>query len=134
MFAAFDRCFIPLVGSARRFLQAQPQSFEQAAYVRRVVVYAELFADHLGHPLARPPLTPKTVCLGTSGQQLGQSRPLLWSKSRNSSRCLPATERLDATALFASTQPLAERSLSNPQCWGYLMLFPTLLVVQFPSA
>ena len=133
MFPAFDRFFIPLVSSSRRFLQAQPRSFEQAAYVRWVVYDAELFSDHLGHPLARPHLTPKTVRLGTSGQQLGQPRPLLWSKSRNSSRCLPAAERLDATALFASTQPLADRSLSNPQCCGYLMLFPTLLV-QFPSA
>jgi hypothetical protein len=53
-FPAFDRLLVALVGSTRRFLQAQPQGFEQVAY-------AELFSEHLRHPRARPPLSPKPM-------------------------------------------------------------------------
>src|SRR5215213_5668797 len=67
-----DGLLIPLLGPALWLLQAVSQGFEQTTHVSRMVAHPELFADHRSHPLARPYLSPKTMRLGSPGQELGQ--------------------------------------------------------------
>src|SRR3712207_3323394 len=95
--------------------------------MRRVVTYAKLLADHLGHSRTRPHLPPKAMSRCSSCQKLGYFRPLFFAEARLSTGRRPVLESLDAL-LLRPFHPLAHRTLAYAQNAGYVPLLPALLL------
>src|SRR5215212_7591329 len=99
-----------LIRSTLGLLQTQPQLLEQTAYVRGVVDDAELFADDLGYPLARPYVSSKTVRWCSLGQKLGQSGTFFLTQAGRRPGSDPTPQALDT--FF--TSPLLIHWLTAP--------------------
>jgi transposase len=125
LFPAFYGLFISLIRPALGLLQTQSQSFEQTAYVCRVVDDAKLFSDHLSHPLTRLYISSKTVRWCSLGQQLGQSGAFFLAQARRRPGSNPALQALHA-AFASALDPLAYGSFGYAQSIGYLLLVPSL--------
>jgi hypothetical protein len=100
--------------------------------VRRMVDNPELFANHFGHPLAGPHLSPKSVDRGSLGQQLFELRPLLFAQAWRRTWRGPLAESF-YPALASPLHPLAHRSFGDAQSPSYIPLVPTLLL-EFPGS
>src|SRR5215208_3606335 len=120
-----------LIRSTLGLLQTQPQLLEQTAYVRGVVDDAELFADDLGYPLARPYVSSKTVRWCSLGQKLGQSGTFFLTQAGRRPGSDPTPQALD-TFFTPPLHPLAYGSLAHAQSVGYFLLLPPLSL-EFPG-
>src|SRR5215217_3630572 len=92
----------------------------------RVVADPELSSDHRSYPLTGPYLSPKTMRLGSLGQELGQFSALVLAETRcRSGRRL--VSQAFHSLLSGTLHPLAVGPFRDPQSFGYLRLFPASL-------
>ena len=83
--------------------------------------------NHLRHPLTRPHLSSKPVCLSPLSHKLGQFRSLIFTQTWRCARRRLVSQGLHP--LFPGTlHPLAYCSFGDPQSVGYLGLLPALFL------
>src|SRR4029453_18139481 len=106
-----------------------PKSLQQTTHMSRMVADPKLFADHFGHPLTGPHISPKAVSLGSLLQKLGHLGALLLAEAGPCSRGGAGLLSLYSPLVRASPlHPLAYRSLADAQGLGYALLGPSLLL------
>src|ERR671912_596483 len=84
--------------------------------------------NHLRHPLTRPHLSSKPVCLSSLSHKLGQPRSLLFTQTWRRARRRLVSQGLHT--LFPGTlHPLAYGSFGDPQSVGYLDLLLAMVLL-----
>jgi hypothetical protein len=123
-----DGFLVPLIRSALRFLQAVPQGFEQTTHMRRMIADSKLPSDHYGHSLTRPRFSPKAVSLGSLCQKLGYPGALIFAQAGCRSGWRLVSQAFHSLLLSGALHLLADGPFSYPESFGYLLLFPALLL------
>ena len=97
--------------------------------MRRVVENPKLSFDQLGHPLARPHLSPESISNGPLLQQPGYSGALIGTQAwRRAGGGAFLQGFLAASSFPGSFHPLTHRALAHAQGTGNVLLGPALLL------
>jgi hypothetical protein len=96
-----------------------------------MIADSKLLLDHQSHPLRGPDLSSKTERFGSLRQQRRQLRPLLGTQFGLSPWRWLMPQGLNSLRP-GFLEPLAHRSLTDSECGGDVLLFPSLFM-QFPG-
>lgn len=107
-------------------LDAQAEGPQETIDVRGMIAYAEGALDHDHHPRRGPDVAPEAIGFGTFRQEGGQVGALLGRQAMGGTRGDPAAQGLFAS-LPRPLQPLADRSLGDPQRRGDVALLPPVV-------
>jgi hypothetical protein len=122
-----DGLLVALIGPALGLLQAVAQGFEQTTHMSRMIADSKLPPDNYGHSLTRPRFSPKAMSLGSPLQKLGYPGALIFAQTGCRSGWRLVSQGFHSP-LSGALHPLADGPFSYPESFGYLLLFPALLL------